>query len=322
MRIRRGFTVIELVIVTLIVGVLVSLLLLGVQAARESSRSVRCIANLKELGIAYQSFATTKQPSRLGLTRYKEGFERSDTRSFQSRLMPYLEHGWIDDSPIPGEFASENFLVEQQYSPRHPIDAQSIPVFICPSDIGVAYGTNYRICTGPTAHSVLQPEINEGGEGPFLGYCELQPKLERGTSNTIAISERLRSQPDQGFRATSDIWFAGIRGVRDTRYFELLGHSALESEPSTAYKSCGHSWFSRLAVYTAYNHVLPPNSRSTSLVANPWGATSRAGLGYSIGASSNHRGGVNALKFDGSVSLQSEAIDLTIWRNLASATAR
>jgi prepilin-type N-terminal cleavage/methylation domain-containing protein/prepilin-type processing-associated H-X9-DG protein len=50
----QGFTLVELLVVITIIGVLLSLLLPAVQAAREAGRKVQCAANLHQIGIAYQ----------------------------------------------------------------------------------------------------------------------------------------------------------------------------------------------------------------------------------------------------------------------------
>jgi prepilin-type N-terminal cleavage/methylation domain-containing protein len=52
---RRGFTLVELLVVIAIIGILIGLLLPAIQAAREAARRTQCRNNLRQMGMATQN---------------------------------------------------------------------------------------------------------------------------------------------------------------------------------------------------------------------------------------------------------------------------
>src|SRR5687767_11293510 len=57
----RAFTLIELLVVIGIIGILMSLLLPALAAAREHARRIRCAANLQQWGIALTAYASANR---------------------------------------------------------------------------------------------------------------------------------------------------------------------------------------------------------------------------------------------------------------------
>lgn len=100
-RIRPGgFTLVELLVVIAIIGVLVSLLLPAIQAARGAARRTQCQNNLRQLALAAQNYHSAHKSFPIGSeTPVTAGSEKKhiSRMSHVARLLPFMEQQAIYD---------------------------------------------------------------------------------------------------------------------------------------------------------------------------------------------------------------------------------
>jgi prepilin-type N-terminal cleavage/methylation domain-containing protein/prepilin-type processing-associated H-X9-DG protein len=97
----RGFTLIELLIVITIIGILISLLLPAVQAAREAARRTQCTNNLKQLALACLNHESAAKhfptngwyASWLGHPDLGQGIKQPS--GWLYNILPYMEQGAV-----------------------------------------------------------------------------------------------------------------------------------------------------------------------------------------------------------------------------------
>ncbi len=79
--VRKGFTLVELLVVITIIAILMALLLPAIQQSREAARTTHCKNNLHQISIAYHDLKATRgERATLNLSA-----------SWTSKLLPYME---------------------------------------------------------------------------------------------------------------------------------------------------------------------------------------------------------------------------------------
>ena len=116
---RRGFTLVELLVVMAVIGMLVGLLLPAVQQAREAARRTSCRNNLRQLSLALQSYHDQ-------IRVFPFGWNTHGT-AWSAMLLPQLEQGALYDTLVFSETAS------WANGPNEVAAGTVLPMFRCPS---------------------------------------------------------------------------------------------------------------------------------------------------------------------------------------------
>ena len=91
---KRGFTLVELLVVIAIIAMLVTLLLPAVQAAREAARTIQCKNNLKQMGLSLLNYHDAVGEYPLGVY----GAAGSSVGyGWATKLLPFIEEQGIYD---------------------------------------------------------------------------------------------------------------------------------------------------------------------------------------------------------------------------------
>ena len=197
----RGFTLVELLVVMAIVGVLISLLLPAVQAAREAARRIQCTNNLRQIALAslnYESVHGVLPPAavldpaemKFGSVTYPVVDHRLGKQfSWAVLLLPYLEQ-----QNLHAQFDLKKSVFEQSGQPQ----SDFVPSYLCPSD--EAYGRRFvdaeltrgkSFAKGNYAAYVSPFHIDLQLIYPGALIVTGQPlkRIEDGASRTIGFSE-------------------------------------------------------------------------------------------------------------------------------------
>lgn len=133
---ERGFTLVELLVVIAIIGILVSLLLPAVNAAREAARRSQCSNHLKQIGLAFVNHEATHKflPSN-GWSLFSvgdpdRGFGRAQPGGWAYSILPFIEEQAVFDLPGDGD---RQRVTPQQRMKALELLASPVSSYYCPS---------------------------------------------------------------------------------------------------------------------------------------------------------------------------------------------
>ena len=341
----RAFTLIELLVVIAIIAVLIALLLPAVQSAREAARRMQCTNNLKQLGLAIQNYISGNDS--LPPTGVPPGYAAVlGDFGMKCKILPYMEQMPLYNS------LNVSFPAGLSGGPNDTIVVTQLNAFLCPSDanipnyslkLGNGNGTMQVAYTNYPNNIGTIPRNNGGSfDGPaYLLGASLYPNSSQGgtvglagvtdgTSNTVMFSEFLRgpggstlgkqSQYNNGVAYPATNIFMPLPTLlsacqSSTTFATSLGNGTdgaggtfvnANMQGLFAYNhKCGHGG--------GYSHIMTPNLKACVFRGN----TDSLSGNTSVGASSNHPGGVNVALLDGSVRFVKNTIAQYTWWALA-----
>jgi prepilin-type N-terminal cleavage/methylation domain-containing protein len=324
----QAFTLIELLVVIAIIGLLISLLLPAVQAARGAARQTQCVNNLKQIGLAIASYESSKgcivsgyisanRPlSVLGVPGYNPDPQTNDNGPGWGWLALLLPE--IEQAPLYGAI---NFSLPTWVPENGTAVLVSVNVFLCPSAnnptptcpmvdsnqnlLPVASQhfarANYQYNMGWNDTSISPANTSyddpvKGCNGPIYRNSHVTyAGVTDGLSNTIVAGEKTPFLADAS-------WVGIIPGYRHFAAGAFASAGTGGTGINYDYPGALLAVHSGPSLYESPVVIHPPNS--------PLGHTDEM---YSL-----HPGGASVLLGDGSVRFIKQSINLLTWRALNS----
>lgn len=290
----RGFTVVELLVCLSVIGLITAIVLPAVLRSRAAARQVQCKNNVRNLGLALNSFVGTHRHFPV-----LPGNDFPQSSAFL-QLLPYLDESNLYQKLLDAEVSGPLF------GPIVPEITTGRPsVLVCPEDGNAAtkprttcYATNEG---WPIPLSQRTKLVRDGvmyQASGRRGNKVFPQAIRSGLSNTAAIAEIVTWRSGRG------PWTV-YGGDPLNRVPDLTPEAARETclgfNGGSGQRGRLWSWF--YPGSTGYNHVMLPNEKSC---IGAWGSASR------------HGGGVQVSLCDGSVRFVSDSIDPKVWLVLGS----
>ena len=300
---RAAFTLVELLVVIFVIGILIALILPAAQAARESSRRLSCLNNLRQMGIALNNY----------VGRFSV-FPKGNNMAFystQACLLQDLEERSLYDAINFNRYAPSG--VDESH-PCHTAAMTRVGVFLCPSDyLGPVFlhgQTNYAVNGG--YHEGFQKSNGVFGDPTQVGRRGIGvAAITDGLSQTIAMAEWVKSLWEADHRDPLAAVF-DVDGYLKYNQYDQFVDACRQLDLTTASilkNGKTADWIFGTPGKTVLTFALRPNEHTC--------LNSQTNDRAAFTAGSRHHGGVNTLFLDGHVLFVKDSINLVSWRALS-----
>ncbi|HEX3999163.1 MAG TPA: DUF1559 domain-containing protein [Pirellulales bacterium] len=345
---RKGFTLVELLVVMAIIALLVALLLPAVQSAREAARRAACQNNSHQLALATLNFESAYgyfPPTRtLAWNTSTSKALTGGSWSTLARILPFMEEGAvykaIDFSQSPGSYTLPNGVVLQTVRiasyicPSEQNDTMAMDTAVTPAT-PASYPANYAFNLGTWLS--YDPVANTGGNGAFFCNAQLTPgAFVDGTSKTLMTAEVKAFQPYVTLAGYTDATMPpaptpGTTGATPAGVLATLsipGTSSFRLGPSLQQNTGHDEWGDGRTPQAGFTTTFTPNTAVNYTYTdgniydvdfdNQNEGTSNTNPTFGpVTSRSYHIGGVNVSYMDGSVHFVSNLVDLATWQALS-----
>ncbi|MGC4031124.1 MAG: DUF1559 domain-containing protein [Tepidisphaeraceae bacterium] len=166
--VRRGFTLVELLVVIGIIALLISILLPSLNAAREQARSIACASNLRQIGLAHTMYQVDNKGRCLSLLMVQTTSTITDSSNYW----------WYRT------LRNYNYLKTDK-------------VFLCPSEQLAKYDDGSSLSYGINATFVGNSQNSADAQSPCTNVARLSRM--RNANNCVVFTETM---PDDQYDVT------------------------------------------------------------------------------------------------------------------------